>query len=490
MSLSRKTLVVAVGTGVQSILAQIGLNLILVRVLDPTTFGTYRQAFLVMNTVFPMFLFGIQFSAYYYLPTLAPSLRRPFAQRCLLVLGVSGCLLAGLFILVAPIIAHRFSNPELTPLLRSFSAYALFSVPGIFLFHYFIAVDRPTRATVYSVAFMVLQSALTVVLVVAGQSLLVVIRALGAVALFRLIVSVFEIMRFAPAEGRTMADLPVNLRSHLAYALPVGITATVAIAGQKLDKFVVSSVLDAPSYAIYSVGALEFPLTMLISAAASVVMRPRMSQLHDGKGPEGVLGFWRIVVQRMISVMIPISIFLAGFSRPLIEFLYTPAYGPATPIFRIFLILTLFRLTPFEPLLASVGRARVVLAGGIVFLVLDLALNLILVRVMGILGPPWATVLATLAMTLIYGWSVREYLRVPVWRLVPGGRLSRTLLASLGALGLSLLVYLLHANRFVTLAAGGGLFALAYLGLGAAMGLVTRRDVAMVREFLPRRGIR
>lgn len=488
MSLSRKTLVVAVGTGVQSILTQIGLNLVLVRLLDPVSFGTYRQAFLIMNTVCPVFLFGLQFSAYYYLPTLTPGLRRPFVRRCLALLGLSGCLLAGLVALTAPVVASRFSNPGLAPLLRSFSVYALFSIPATFLFHYLIAIDRSTRATVYNVAFMIVQSAVTVVLVAAGQPLLVLFRALGGVALFRLVVSVREILRFAPEAGRRAADLPMSLRSHLAYALPVGITATVAIVGQKLDKFVVSSFLDAPSFAVYSVGALEFPATLLLSMAAGVVMRPRVSELHDVKGPQSVLLFWRAVVQRLVSVMVPMAIFLAGFSRPLIEFLYTPAYGSAAPIFRIFLLLTLFRLTPFEPLLASVGRARVVLTGGIVFLALDLVLNLVLVRVMGLLGPPVATVLATLVMTLIYGWSARQYLQVPVRGLLPGGWVTRTFLASLLALGVSFPAHLIGSGRFLVLSVGGGLFGLTYIGAGFALGLFSARDVASLRALLPGRG--
>ncbi len=474
-TLSSRALVIAVGAGLQTLIAQVGVNLVLVRVLpDQETFGSYRQVMLIVNTLLPIALLGIHMGLYFYLPRIPMGSQRAFMMKAFGALSVVGWAVAALIFLSAPRLAGSFDNASLTALLRSISPYFGFLLPTVLFYHYHVAGERAIRATVWNLCFFVPQSILIVFLALEFQDLLLVLRAMVVLAAARYLWSLVELVRIrGDGLGGTGA---ISLRSLLAYSVPLAVPGAVAILGEKLDKFVVSASMDPGSFAVYSVGAMEFPLLVLLAAAAVSVMRGRLSALYHAGDLEGIRGLWEQAVRKLALGLIPGALYLFVFAPELITLLYTDNYADAVPVFRLYLVLVLLRVLPGEPVLASAGRAGFIAIGGAAFLVLDLVLNLAMVQALGLLGPPLATIIATAMLVVAYLVGVSRVLGVGLLRVVPYGPLLRILAVALISTLPALLVQGRELTPVLGLLWGGLAMGLSYTGLALLSGTVSPSD--------------
>jgi O-antigen/teichoic acid export membrane protein len=194
------------------------------------------------------------------------------------------------------------------------------------------------------------------------------------------------------------------------------------------------------------------------------------------------------VFRKLLLIMIPMAAYLAVFAPQVISFLYTPAYVGAAEVFRIYLLLTISRVVLFEPVLASMGRTRVVFLGGVGFLVVDVILNVLFVREMGILGPPWATALATVLLAGFYAWHGKQVLGTPWSRLISVGLLFRVGgIAGIAALA-AFPVRWLGWSNFATLIAGAVVLGTAYAAAAYATRTITREDLRLLRSLVPTSG--
>lgn len=477
-SRSQKTLIIAAGTGIQAVLTHVALNFVLVRLLDSQeAFGIYRQAWLVVTTAAPVFLFGLDASLYYFFPSLRSEHRRGFLARTMGFLFLSGTFLAVLMALASSGIARLFSAPEVAPLIRALGIYAAFGIPSTMLFQFLISDDRAVRAVIYNVVILVVQTTIIAVMIALGYSFETVFYALGVFSFLRCSQAVFEMARLT--RGSWRARPPVTVRSHLAYAFPVGMTATVAMLGGRLDKFVVASFLDPATYGLYSIGAMEFPLVPLLVSAVATVLRISVSKLHHEGRVNEIVILYRNAFRKTALVLLPMGICLALFAREVMTVLYTADYADAADVFRIFLVLILPRLAPLEPMLASLGATRVLLLGGIWFLGVDLVLNLIGVRWLGVLGPPAATVVATAALALFYGAFTARRLGLRLRALYPAPIVLPVLLVSAAAAAAAAPAKLLPWPAVSVLGVGVGIFVLVFTAVGFLSRTVRKDDLGV-----------
>jgi|GEM_PF-3914740 len=478
-SLSQKALIIAAGTGIRSVLSQVAVNFCLVRIMDTQVeFGIYRQVWLVVNTAIPVFIFGLDLALYFYLPNLAHDKRRSFLRRTFAFLFFSGVLLSALLFLGSRFIASWFGAPEVAPLLKALAPYVLFGVPAAALFDFLIAQDRPILAVLYNVGFLIVQAGLTVALIAIGVPMHSVFYVLGALMAVRLAHAVFEVRRLT--SGSWGERIPVSASQHVRYALPVGFTATMAMLGGRIDKFVVASFLGPAVYAWYSVGALEFPGVVLLDAAAATVLRIRCSRLHHSADVLGIVHLCAAASRKLGLVLIPLGFWLAIFSREIIIVLYTEEYVKAAPVFRIYLTLILFRLFPLEPVLSSLGRTRIVFTGGVLFLLVDLGLNLVAVRAFGVFGPPIATVAATAGLMCYYAVQAARTFQLSFVRMFPVLVLARIALVSAAAGLASWPVLWMPWPSLPKVLAGLAVFGAVYLAIGLGTRTIRRGDIEIV----------
>ena len=484
--LSHRAVLLGAGSAIQSV-GQVGVGLVLVRLLDRTDYGSYRQVWLVLNTVLPFLLLGIPAGLHYFLPAVGAERHRALLGRALLVLSGAGLLFAAGVFLGAPFLAAGFDNPGLAAALRGAALYALTALPGFAFFHFLVAAGRPARAVLLNLAFFALQAAVTLALVARGAPLAAVFLGIGAVAAVRYLHVLLEATRVT--RGPWSGDPGVEVRPFLAYALPVGLSNLAISLAQRLDKIVVSAALPVDRFALYAVGAVEFPGIQVVSTAANTVLRPHLSALHHAGDRGALYRSWREAWRKQSLLIVPMAVGLFVLAEDLLRVLYTDDYVGATGVFRVYLFLALFRIAPPEVVLTSMGRARMVLLGMAVSLAGNLALTLVLLRPLGMLGPPVATGVAALVLAGVYARIAATDLGRPVGDLLPLGPLTRVLLPALAAAG-PLFLLPRPESAGARLLAGLGVYAAAYLALATLAGAVRRDDWRLAGEWLTLRPLR
>src|SRR5437899_4396195 len=108
-----------------------GLPLVLVRLLDPHAFGTYKQFFLVGQTLLLVGQLGLTQSLYYFLPRGGAQRGAYVAQVVVLLAGIGALLGTGTWV-AAPLLARWLASPELVGLrvpLAVYSAAMLAAAP-------------------------------------------------------------------------------------------------------------------------------------------------------------------------------------------------------------------------------------------------------------------------------------------------------------------------------------------------------------------------
>jgi O-antigen/teichoic acid export membrane protein len=486
--LSDRAIILAIGGGIQSLL-QTAVGLVLVRLFDSQeTFGSYRQVWLILNTLTPFFLLGLTQAIYYYLPGLPDDRHRAFMARCMALLSLSGLVTSiGLFVLARPV-AQLFSNPGVATLLRAASFYPLFAIPSMALYHFLVTEGLHVRAVLFNLGFYVAQTALIITLAAVGTPLATLFVAIAALSGVRLIWSTVEIAR--RAHGAVRGALPVGLRQIFGYSIPVWLSVVGSMLGRHMDKLLISGFLGVTRYAVYSVGAAEFPGIMLVATSSNTVLRPHLARMHHEGAHADICRIWREAFRKQALAILPMAAYLLVFAREFIELLYTVGYGGAAPVFQIYLVLAVLLIAPHEVVLTSIGRTQTVFHGTLLFLGVNLVLSLLLIKPLQMLGPPLGTAVARAVLVAFYSWSVARVLGTPWRRFLPMGILARVGAVAAGAVLVAAPVKLLGLGRFAVLALGGVVFAAAYFLLAWRTRTLTREDMALMREWLTLRPLR
>ncbi|NNF08425.1 MAG: polysaccharide biosynthesis protein [Candidatus Eisenbacteria bacterium] len=448
------------------------------RLLTQEDYGNYRQVWLTINALVPFFLLGAPAALYYFVPGAAEERRRSVFMLGLAVLVSAGFVFSAALFFGAEAIGGFYNNPDLPVLLRAAALYGVFALPSFGYFHYLVAVGRPGRGTLLSIAFFLLQAVAVLTLVLRGYSLETVFWAVSAVVLLRFLHLFWDVPRLTHG---SWSGSPIATRRFLAYSVPVAVSALALSIGQRLDKVIVGNMLSLVDFAQYSVGAVEFPGVVLLATAANTVMRPHIAELHHEGKLDTVARFWRESYRRQSLALIPMGAFLVFFATPFIELLYTDAYRRAIPVFQIYLFLVLFRMAPPEVILTSLGKPRWVLYGVAVSIGLNLALTLWLIRVWGMAGPPAATVIAALVAWFWLTKMATGLLNIRIRDAIPWARILGVIALSLG---LAFVCSLIPVSGWQALVLGGLAFLILYVLLAKAFGLMLPRDWELLRGWL------
>src|SRR5579884_2219608 len=122
------------------------IPIVLSRIFSKAEFGTYKQIFLIVYTLYGVGQVGMAECLYYFLPTYPKSAGR-YVTNSLIILGATGLLCFTVLTLADKRIAHWLSNPALTHYAWIAGAYMVLMLTGAALEIVMIARKRFRWAT-------------------------------------------------------------------------------------------------------------------------------------------------------------------------------------------------------------------------------------------------------------------------------------------------------------------------------------------------------
>jgi O-antigen/teichoic acid export membrane protein len=452
-------LVLTLGRSV-GFMATFFIPVVLVRVFDQATFGTYKQLFLIFATLYFIAQAGMAESLFYFVPKTGGR-RANYVANAALGLGALGLLSGALLWAGAPAIGAWLNNPALAAYLPWVGAFLLLMLVSSGLEIVLIARGRFLwAATSYGLSDL-LRAVLFIVPALVTRRLEWVLFGAVAFAAVRMVVALGYFageFRHALRPGRGA------LKEQLSYALPFGAAILIETIQANLHQYVVSARFDAATFALYAVGCLQIPFVDFVAGPAGNVMMVRMSERRADGDRGALLSLWHQTTLRLALIFFPLTALLLVLGRDLIVTLFTPTYAGSVPIFLVWTLSILFPVLQTDGVLRVFARTRFLLLVNVVRLLLILGSISWFLSTFGLMGAVLVTLSGMIAAKGLMLFDVSRLLNVGLRGLLPWRGLAGTAgLAAAVALPAWVVMKALDDHPLAGLAAAGMTYASIYL---------------------------
>jgi O-antigen/teichoic acid export membrane protein len=378
------------GRGV-GFLATFLVPLVLVRVFDQATFGTYKQLFLIYATLYGLAQVGVAESLYYFVPR-HPADAGRHAVNAVGTLAVMGLASAALITLAAPHVATWLRNPELAETLWLLGAFlALMLTSAAFEIVLVARTHYKAAAWTYA-ASDVARATLVLFPAMALWGLRGVLWGAITFAALRVVAMLWAFSRTIRVSLRPSLEL---WRSQWIYTLPFALAVTVEALQANVHHYVVASQFDPATFAIYAVGCLQIPLVDVLTTSSANVMMVKMGEEGFDRRGAGALALWHDTTRRLALVVFPLVAFLLVVAHDLIAVLFTSQYLASVPIFMLWTAALVFAVPCVDAVLRAYAQTRVLFGLNVLRLVIVLALIPWFLSAFGLPGAVLVTLLST-----------------------------------------------------------------------------------------------
>ena len=395
------------------------LLMALTRLVPKAELGSYQQLGLIYGIMSPLLVAGIPAALLYFLPrTEDPARRREWVGEAYLLLGSLGLATSVAVAAGRAPIAQALGNPDLAGALLVYAPFPFLAFVTAVMPTALVAVGRAGRAA----ALNGLAGAVVTVAVLAAVAVepdathmaggLVVAQLCATVA------CTYAVHRIVGISFHH-ADVTRGVRALLHYGLPLALTGLAGKFAFQFDRLVVSRDFTPALFAVYVVGAVELPLTVIVQQSVNAVLIPALARHFAAGDIPGMAALWRRAIRRTSLVLLPLFVFFMLTANETIHLLFGASYAQSADVFRIYLLLVPLRVATYGLITQAIGRTQINLTASFVLLALNAALVLALVGPLGLIGPALGTVLATFGMAIYYLIRLRAVLGLSVRALFP-----------------------------------------------------------------------
>jgi O-antigen/teichoic acid export membrane protein len=468
------------------------IPLVLARVLSLDQNGTYKQLFLIAQTLYYVLPFGVPQSLYFFVPRAEE--KRPWFGQTLIFLSAIGALAAAAVWTLGEPVAAYFKNPAL---LEHRTPLALYTWLLLASFPLEISLTSQGKTKASALSYLVwdtLRAALMVVPVLLGWGLSGMMQALVGYAALRYVAAWVVVMK--GSTGRLFDRK--GFVTQLAYAVPFGAAMALSIPQQYAHQYAVSGAVAPALFAIYAAGCFQLPLVDLLYTPTSEVLMVQLGELDKaGRMREAVAAF-RDAASKLAFAFFPMAAFLFAAAPEFIAAMFGPKFLDAVPIFRVSVIGVALAVLPMDGVLRARGHTRHIFLSYLVKAAVTAPLVYFGVKRFGMMGgiASWAIAEAVGKATLLL--KVPEALSPPEERvrlsgIIPWAAFGK---ASLAAAAAAVSVFVLRVVserawvdlppgflwRVLPLAVAGTLFGVGYLVVLWFAGVRPTQMLAVLRR--------
>jgi O-antigen/teichoic acid export membrane protein len=312
------------------------LPLIMVRRLSQADFGLYRQLFLVVSTAMTVLPFGFAMSAFYFLPR-AGDHRRAVAMNVVAVYAAIAAIAGGILLFRPTVLATIFNDGGLVSYAPLLAAVLFLVVASSFVDMLALANGDVKGAAAFVVTTYVTK---TILLATAAIVFASVRAILIASAVHGLLQFAFLLVYLKRGFGSFLARIDAGLlRRQLAYAIPFGFAYWLYWLQTEAHHYFVARAFGAATYAVYAIGCVMFPLTLVFGESIGFVIIQRVSELHSQNRRDDIVALLGQAVRNLAAFYLPLYAILLVTGRDLLAIVYTPRFLASWPIFAINLTL-------------------------------------------------------------------------------------------------------------------------------------------------------
>lgn len=457
--LQKKIGAMTIGRSMGSLFA-LFVAMMLTRLLSEDLYGAYRKLWLIYGMSSPVFVSTLV-STLYYRGGVSEDKSIPIWVN--FFIGIGYAILVGVLAYGgAGLWSRLFNAPELVESFRNFAGFIMLNTFAGVAEPMFVLIDRKKWYLSYSLVYNFIQSFFIIIPFYLGLSLEEVALWIMAGPALRLLYLLYVMIRHVgtpPSWPKIMDEFPNSLK----YGTGIILTAFIGMSISDVDKWVVGNFFESNViYAIYAVGARKIPFVSVLSASISSSLVVHYSkQLQDHRF-EPLLKAIKKNTNYLSLLLFPLIVFLFVYADDIMVLIFQK-YQESAPVFRIYLVTVVSNIFFPQTVLKGLGLSHVEARFVAVEFTVNIVLSIILVQMLGMLGPAIATLIGMLMYTFSLMFYCKHKFGIQIIRFLP----TRKLWWMLFSLSLSgIIFYVLKMNFSGLLAMGISLLVLGITMLG------------------------
>jgi O-antigen/teichoic acid export membrane protein len=460
------------------------LPLVLVRTLDQSEFGLYKQAFQILLTALGLLNLQVAVSVFYFMER-EPTKKPQVVINVALFYGFVGGLVFLVFLIWPGWVKLISQSQDLLPFVPLLGLVILLWLVSTNLEAVPIAAGDVRIASVLIVLSQLTKAIVMIVAALVFGTITSILVAALIQGVLQILYLVFYIRR---RFGRVLVPIDWALfKAQIGSSLPFGIGGIAAIVQSDMHNYFVFRHFDSAASAIYSVGCFQLPLLGMLASSFASALNPELAKHKEAGDYQAIIRVWMDVMRKLAFFFMPAFAVMFVLRYDLITVLFTTNYAASVSIFavnlftillgitvhlhilRIFDQLKYFRLKLYLALIPAtwfalyLGKSSAGLAGVAMAVVLvqtvDVGITLLMVgRKLGIsrrdmsLLKPVSKIVAAAAAAAITTFVVR--------------------------------LTLLHVRPLGRFAIGAMIFGATYMIAVLVVGAITREEQAALRELI------
>jgi O-antigen/teichoic acid export membrane protein len=460
--------------------------LLLVRLLNQTEFGLYKQTFLVLATWQAILPLNVVMSAFYYFP-------REEDRKGVVVLNIllfhAAVGLAGCLVLIAwpSVLTVLVGSSELTAYASLIGSVLCVTILASLLEVIAIANQEARLSAALIVGAQLSKAGFMLAAIAWHASLETILYASLCQGIMQTVALLWYLRSRFPGYWRMWNS--AFLGRQLSYAVPLGVAGLVYTLQTVLHHYLVARRFGPSLYAVYAIGFLQPPLVDAVRDSVGSVTIPRVSLLSKLGRPDEIVRLIGRGMRMLAAFILPIYAFLLVSGYDLLVALYTQDYAASWPILLVSLTLLPLRILLIDPVLRAYAEQRVFL--------LRLKLILLVVLIVALFASmAWAGMMGAAACVVAVSLVERAILTWRLVRILNPSYANLTFLTAIGKLAMASAVSALVTALIrialppmaplSSLAASGSVFALIYGASVIGLRIPEPEENAAVRRQLRR----
>jgi O-antigen/teichoic acid export membrane protein len=406
---------------------QLVIPVILVRTLDPTTFGQYRFLWLLAGTTLAWAPLFIPQSLFYFLS------RNSKEAGEVVTNTVVYLLIAGIIVGVITSGSSHFLPANIKHI-NTASGY----LASVFLSIWVVASIVDVLPTAMGkgelqakfIGFLaIFRSILLITAAYLASDLRSIVLALICVAVTKLLFLGYFVRTHSAI--RPLRIDPLLLRTQLLYAAPFAFGNALFLMRSQADQWIVASTVSTDNYAIFSIAAVLGPIASLIRQPLYNAMMSKLNTAYANKQLNDVAALIARTNGATSLILVPMIGCLFLIAQQLVILVYTNKYASAAPIMQVYLLGMLANTFAVGHVLPALNLGRFLAFNNAVCLCGSAALSYICLKKFGLPGAAIGSAVMLFVSELWSCCKISNTLKVRLDDLLLWGSLLRSGFAAL-----------------------------------------------------------
>tara|TARA_B100001971_G_scaffold215185_1_gene259378 strand:- start:48107 stop:49522 length:1416 start_codon:yes stop_codon:yes gene_type:complete len=334
-----------------SSIANLFLPIILTRLLSPEDIGTYKIFFLYLTLIPFLFLTGGPLHSVYYWIGKKENRQTYINSAYQLTIFLS------LFIAIIGVPFYSYFA-ELIGLNANNTLVLIFVavlwVPSSFYKEYKLAQGHTVYGSIFGTLMELIKVVLFISLAYQGYQIAFLFKAYLFFLIFKAILTL--VLGLKEQLNPITIDLQ-KMKEVWNYCTPIALAGLLSFFVDKMDQIVLTKFLAKDDFAFYTMGCLIIPPLLLLEMSVNKVLIPKTSEYwEDNK--DLCLEFFRKAVSDSALLLIPASVGLYIFAKPIVELLYTSKFLDSVKYLEVFAFSYLILIIPYDAVPRATGNTK------------------------------------------------------------------------------------------------------------------------------------